>query len=209
VDDGSLRPGDRLPSERELSERFRVGRSAVRDAIRVLEVKGVVKPRQGKGTVVQALSPDSLVAVLAGAIIRKRGLVAELMDLRAILEPPLAARAARNASPAQVARLEEILRRQGARVRRGESAVEEDLEFHGLIASAAGNGVLLAVLDTLINLLSETRRRSLQVKGRARASLAGHQRVLRAIAARAPAVAEAAMRRHIEAVEAMIRKQTA
>lgn len=204
VEEGALAPGDRLPSERELCERFRVGRSSVRDAIRVLEAKGLVKARQGGGTTVQRPSPDSVVDVLAAVIVRRRGLVDELMDVRAIVEPALAARAAASATREQIARLRAVVERHRERVRRGEPAVAEDTEFHNPIASSARNGVLLAVLDTLVNLLSDTRRRVLQVEGRARTSLAGHERVLRAIEARSPRAAEEAMRRHLRAIAGLV-----
>jgi GntR family transcriptional regulator, transcriptional repressor for pyruvate dehydrogenase complex len=207
VEEGVLRPGDKLPSERKLAEQFRVGRSSVRDAIRILEARGIVKPRQGGGTVVQVFSSDALVAELAGALVRKRALVEELMEVRAILEPPLAALAALHATPAQVEHLEDVLRRQRARARRGEVTVEEDTQFHLAIVRAAGNRVMVAVVDTLVNLLAETRRRFLRDGERARASLAGHQAVLRAIRRRAPAAAEAAMRRHIRSVEAIISRR--
>ena len=209
VEEGLLKPGDKLPSERRLAERYGIGRSSVRDAIRILEVRGVVKPRQGGGTVVQSFSSDTLVAELAHALVRKRALVQELMEVRCMMEPPLAARAAAHASAAQIEQLESILARQGDRVRRGELAVHEDTEFHSLVAQAAGNRVMLAVLDTLVSLLTETRRRFLQDEERARASLAGHRLVLRAIRRREPVAAEAAMRRHIRAVEAIIMKRQA
>ena len=206
VEDGILRPGDKLPSERKLAERFGIGRSSVRDAIRILEVRGIVKPRQGGGTVVQAFSSDALVAELASTLVRKRALVQELMEVRCMIEPPLAARAAAHASREQIEHLEEILRRQADKVKRGEMAVGEDPEFHSTIAQAAGNRVMLAVLDTLVSLLAETRRRFLQDEERARSSLAGHRLVLRAIRRREPAAAEAAMRKHIRSVEAIIAK---
>lgn len=204
VEDGILRPGDKLPSERKLAERFGIGRSSVRDAIRILEVRGIVKPRQGGGTVVQAFSSDALVAELASTLVRKRALVQELMEVRCMIEPPLAARAAAHASSEQIAHLEGILRRQRDKARRGELAVQEDTEFHSEIARAAGNRVMLAVLDTLVSLLTETRRRFLQDEERAQASLAGHRLVLRAIRRREPSAAEVAMRKHIRSVEAII-----
>ncbi|HUL59457.1 MAG TPA: FadR/GntR family transcriptional regulator [Anaeromyxobacteraceae bacterium] len=204
IEDGVLRPGEKLPSERKLAEHFEVGRSSVRDAIRILQARGIVKPRQGGGTVVQAFSSDTLVAELAGALVRKRALVHELMDVRCMIEPPVAGRAAAHATPEQIEHLEDILRRQHRKVSRGERAIEEDTEFHSAIARAAGNPVMLAVVDTLVNLLAETRGRLLQGGERAQASLDGHRLVLRAIRRRRPSAAEAAMRRHIRSVEAII-----
>src|ERR1700687_2572423 len=94
IRDGLLKPGDMLPPERELAETFQVSRSSLRDAIRTLEVMGLVEPRQGEGTIVCELSAESLVSPLSTMLLGKRELVSELLDLRLILEPPLAARGA-------------------------------------------------------------------------------------------------------------------
>src|SRR5438445_6392654 len=130
ISNGTLKTGDLLPPERELAVRLGVGRSSVRDAVRTLEVMGILEPRQGHGTVVRDLSADSLVVPLASVLVRKRELVAELLDVRRILEPALAARAAKNATVEEVMELEDILRRQAEKMKRGESTVEEDSEFH-------------------------------------------------------------------------------
>ena len=169
--DGALQPGDLLPPERELAERFGVSRSSVRDAIRTLELVGLVVPRQGEGTVVADVSPDAVVRPIASVLGRKRELIAELLDIRQIIEPALAARAATRATPEEIARLEDVLRRQREKTLRGEPAVEEDTEFHTIIALAAKNGVVRRVVDVLMRLLRETRARSLQTHGRPERSL--------------------------------------
>ena len=179
--EGGLKPGDKLPPERELAELFQVSRSSLRDAIRTLELTGLLEPRHGEGTVVCDLSADLLVNPLANMLTRKRELVAELLDVRKMLEPPLAARAAAHASPEEIAYLEDILRRQKEMVRRGELAIEEDSEFHYTIAMAAKNSVVQKVLDVLMDLLRTSRERSLQVEGRRQRSLEGHRRILKAI----------------------------
>ncbi len=202
--EGGLKPGDKLPPERELAETFEVSRGSVRDAIRTLELMGLVEPRQGEGTVVRDLSAESLLNPLATMLVRKRELVGELLDVRKMIEPPLAARAAAHASPEDVAYLEDILRRQKEKVRRGELAIEEDSEFHYTIARAAKNTVVLKVLDVLMDLLRESRERSLQVDGRLQRSFAGHQRIFSAIKRRDAAAAEGAMHRHLEEIEDVI-----
>ena len=101
---GALKPGDRLPPERELAAKFGVGRSSLRDAIRTLEVMGIVESRHGSGTVVRDLSTDALVVPLASVLARKRELVAELLDVRRMIEPALAARAAANATEEELSR---------------------------------------------------------------------------------------------------------
>ena len=199
-----LRPGDKLPAERELAEMLGVSRSSIRDAIRSLELVGLVEPRQGVGTVVREVSPDTLVHPLSNVLVHKRQLVSELLDFRKMLEPPLAARAATHASAEETAEMEETLRRQEEKLQWGELAIEEDSEFHYGIAMASENSVVLKVLDVLMDLLRATRERSLQVEGRPQKSVAGHRKILAAIKRHDALAAEAAMRRHIEDIEEMV-----
>ncbi len=199
-----LRPGDKLPSERELAEMLKVSRSSIRDAIRGLELMGMVEPRQGAGTIVREISSDSLINPFANALKRRRESVSELLDFRKMLEPPLAARAATHVSADEISEMEEILQRQEAKQVQGESAVAEDAEFHYSIALASGNSVVLKVLDILMDLLRDTRERSLQVEGRPQKSIAGHRRILAAIKRHDAEGAKSAMRRHIEDVEEIV-----
>ena len=199
-----LQPGDKLPSERELVETLGVSRSSIRDAIRSLELMGMVEPRQGAGTIVREMSSESLAHPLSNALRRKEELIGELLDFRKMLEPQLAARAATQASPGQISEMEQILKRQEAKLRAGETPVVEDSEFHYAIALAAGNSVVLKVLDTLMDLLRDSRQRSLQVEGRPQKSLAAHRRILAAIKRRDAKGAESAMWQHIENVRQIV-----
>ena len=183
---------------------LQVSRSSIRDAIRGLELMGLVEPRQGAGTIVREISADSLVNPFANALKQRQALVSELLDFRKMLEPPLAARAATHASPDEISEMEEILQRQERKLSRGETTIAEDAEFHYSIALASGNSVVLKVLDILMDLLRETRERSLQVEGRPKKSLAGHRRILAAIKRQDAEAAKAAMRRHIEDVEEIV-----
>jgi GntR family transcriptional repressor for pyruvate dehydrogenase complex len=201
-----LQPGDKLPSERELAETLGVSRSSIRDAIRSLELMGMVEPRQGAGTIVREISSESLANPLANVLKRKEELVSELLDFRKMLEPPLAARAAARISADEISEMEEILQRQQEKQNQGEAAVSEDAEFHYSIALASGNSVVLKVLDILMDLLRGTRERSLQVEGRPQRSLAGHRRILAALKRHDAEAAKAAMRRHIEDVEEIVLK---
>jgi GntR family transcriptional repressor for pyruvate dehydrogenase complex len=167
----------------------------------------MVVPRQGEGTVVADLSPETVAAPIASILLRKRELLAELLDVRKMIEPALAARAAERASPEDVARLEEILQRQRDKALRGEPTIDEDGEFHYQIAIAARNGVVRSLLDVLMKLLRETRVRSLQTPGRPRRSLTGHRRILEAIERHDPEGAEHAVRRHLEEIEDIVMKK--
>jgi GntR family transcriptional regulator, transcriptional repressor for pyruvate dehydrogenase complex len=199
-----LRPGDKLPSERELAETLRVSRGSIRDAIRGLELMGMVEPRQGTGTIVKEISADSVVNPFANALRRRKELIGELIDFRKMLEPPLAARAAAHASPEEITEMEEILRRQQEKQSQGDAAVDEDTEFHYSIALASDNSVVLKVIDILMEQLRDTRARSLQVAGRPQESLSGHRRILAAIKRRDTEAANAAMFRHLKDVEEIV-----
>jgi len=207
ISSGQLKPGDLLPPERELAVKLGVGRSSIRDAVRTLEVMGILEPRQGHGTVVRDLSTDALVVPLASILTRKREMVSELLDVRRMLEPALAARAARNATAEEIAEMGRILERHEAKLRRGEQAMDEDGEFHYALALAARNSVVLRVLDVLMDLLRESRSRSLQVKGRPRRSFEGHRRILAAIQKRDAKAAEAAVRKHLGEIEEIVLRQ--
>ncbi len=202
-----LKPGDLLPPELELAQTFGVSRSSVRDAVRGLELMGLVDRCQGRGTVVRKLEPGSRLDPLGAALIQQRNRIHDLLDVRKIIEPALARRAAVHASPEELAELAQILRRQGERVRRRELAIEEDCDFHYTIALAADNAVILSIVDILMDLLRETRERSLQTLGRPEKSYASHCRILAALKQRNPRAAEAAMRRHLQEIEKIVRKK--
>ena len=199
-----LKPGDKLPAERELAALLKVSRGSIRDAIRSLELVGMVEPRQGTGTIVRETRGDSSANAFASALKRRKEAVSELLDFRKMLEPPLAERAARHATAEEIAELQAILKRQEEKQNLGEAAVTEDAEFHYNVALASGNTVVLKVIDVVMDLLRETRTNSLQVDGRAQKSFQGHRRILAAIQRHDSEAAKSAMLRHIEDVEEIV-----
>ena len=202
----TLKPGDKLPTQRTMATMFRATRGSVKDAVRRLELMGLVDPHSGKGTTVR--KPSSAVFLTHAKLLEEhRQLLSELLDFRKILEPPLAARAAKKASREEVAEIESILQLQAEKVTRGELTIDEDTEFHYAIALASHNSTVLQLLNVLMDVLRESRERSLQVKGRAAKSLAGHRRIMSAIKSKNAGVAETAMLRHIEEIEAILLKQ--
>jgi len=207
ITDGRVKPGDKLPPERELAEMLHVSRGSLREAILALESMGLVEPRHGEGTVIRDLSAAPLVNQLSAMLVQKRALVGELLEFRLMIEPTLAARAATNATKEEIAHLEEILKRQKIKVDQGELAVDEDSKFHYAIAQAARNSVVLKVLDVFMDFLRDSRELSLQVEGRPQKSLNSHRRILSAIARKDPAAAETAMRTHITTIEGLVLKK--
>jgi GntR family transcriptional regulator, transcriptional repressor for pyruvate dehydrogenase complex len=198
-----MKPGDLLPPERELVQMLGVSRGSVRDAIRSLELMGLLEPRQGIGTVVR--DPADVPAnLLSAALTQQQKTISELLEVRKMIEPALARRAALHVSKAELVEMEQILIRQQEKIGGGELAIEEDSEFHYAIALASDNTVVLKVVDSLMDLLRETRERSLQVEGRQEKSLAGHHCILRALKQGDAVAAEAAMRQHLQEIEKIV-----
>ena len=201
---GRIKPGDRLPPERELAELFKASRNSVRDAIRVLEQMGLIESRQGDGTYVRSVSPEERAEPLALLLLQSRTQMRELWEVRRVLEPALAEFAAARITDEELGELEAILDSQRRKVEAGFIALEEDTAFHNGIAEAARNTVMLRALDTLVDLLRQSREGSLQQHDRPAYSLAGHRRILAALRRRDPEGARAEMLRHLRDIEERI-----
>jgi GntR family transcriptional repressor for pyruvate dehydrogenase complex len=201
IDEGKLKAGDRLPSERELAETFRVSRSSVREAIKTLEREGLVVARPGSGTFIAAVDVESLVAPLASLLSRGKDALIDLFEMRRLVEPGIAALAAERATPADIVRLKEICAAQEQQIKHQASAVESDAAFHLTIGQATHNAALQRLVAAIVEILKPMREQALQTPGRAQKSLASHREILIAIERHDPALAQQAMQRHIEAVE--------
>ncbi len=205
VTEGKLKPGDALPPERDLARQFRVSRVTVREALRVLQMWGLVEARHGGGNFVREMSLEHVVGPLAAIIQHNRGLRDELLDARSIFEPAICRLAAERCTEQDLARIEAILEQQIQRVNRGELAVEEDSEFHLALAEATGNRVVVQVIQTINDLLLESRLRSLKTPERPQRSLEGHRRIVAALRARDANAARQAMQAHIDEIAETLR----
>ncbi len=157
IADGRLKPGDQLPPERVLAETFGVSRTSVREALRALELRGLITGKQGGGTFVRSVSAEDLVRPMASALLAGKREIAELFELREMIEPPIARKAAERAEPRHLAELERILDQQRLKVERGQPYPDEDAAFHYTVAVAASNAPLLRLVDVVLELLRESR----------------------------------------------------
>ncbi|MBU1150080.1 MAG: GntR family transcriptional regulator, partial [Proteobacteria bacterium] len=112
IEEGKLKRGDHLPSERELTETFKVSRTTVREAIRTLESMKLLQSRQGNGTYVLASSEEALIQPLAAALFKEKDDIRDIFYIRKIIEPHVAELAAENATPQEIEEMERILRKQ-------------------------------------------------------------------------------------------------
>jgi len=207
IEKGKLKRGDQLPTERELSETFKVSRSTVREAIFSLETMKLVERRQGDGTYVIASSEEALVQPLATSLFHEKDDMIDIFSLRKIIEPEVAQLASENATPEEINELEEILKEQEKEVASGRNPIQTDSDFHHLLARMARNRVLERLLFTVVDLLSKTREKYLQTEDRKLKSLHGHHDILTAIKNGNGTAARRAMRRHLEDVEDILFKK--
>jgi len=201
VEKGKFKRGDQLPTERELSETFKVSRATVREAIFLLETMKLLQRRQGNGTYVIASSEEALVQPLAASLFQEKDDIIDIFSLRKIIEPEVAYLALKNATPEEINELEEILKDQEKEVANGKNPIQTESEFHHLLARMTKNRVLERLLLALVDLLGKTREKYLQIEERKQKSLQGHREILMAIKKGNGAAARQAMRRHLGAVE--------
>jgi GntR family transcriptional repressor for pyruvate dehydrogenase complex len=183
IREGRWAPGDQIPPERELAERFQVSRTSVREALRALELQGIIDSRQGGGTFVRTADTEALVPQLAAAILRGRRELAEVLEVRELIEPGIARQAAGRATQDHIAELEDLLERQRRCIEQGRPFVEEDTAFHFTLAKAADNHILLRLHNVILDLLRESRQSYLHVPDRPQISLRGHEAILTAVKA--------------------------
>jgi GntR family transcriptional regulator, transcriptional repressor for pyruvate dehydrogenase complex len=194
---GELGPGQALPSERKLAEQFRVGRTVVREAIRQLEVSGLVESRHGGGNYVREVTVEHLVAPIATVLNGMVHLREELVDARLLFEPQMARAVAARATSEDLRGLEDIIRRQEERVANGRSGAEEDAEFHNLLARATRNTVVERIMEVIDGLLEDSQARLFRSVERSEISLEGNRRILEAVVRHDQEAAQEAMVEHL------------
>ena len=198
--DGTFPAGRPLPSERLLRERFGVSRGSIRDALRMLEMIGLLETRHGQGTFPQELTVDRLVAPLASVMTYRQDLRDELMDVRRMFEPAVARAAATRATDEDFADFQRILDAQRRKLKTGRSAIVEDTAFHAALARSTHNRVVVSIMATLNDLLVESRTLALKQKGRPERSIEGHEAVVAALRRRDAEGAARAMYEHIDQI---------
>ncbi|GAA3545993.1 FadR/GntR family transcriptional regulator [Nonomuraea rosea] len=203
---GALAPGTAIPIEEELVGELGVGRSAVREGVKVLAGKGLLETRRSAGTIVRPRESWNLLDadVLAWRFVPEPapGDIQVLADLRVALEPGAARVAAERADAAAVRRIDEALAALYATADDPEPFIEADLAFHKAVFAAAGNDLLLYIYDMISIALRSVRQVHTRSVAHNKETLPGHERVAVAIRRRHHRKAEDAMRDVVEVARA-------
>ena len=207
IETGELKAGDDMPSERELMERYGVGRPAIREAMQALAGKGLVEISQGERAKVLRITAES--------IFRQVDLPAKLMlsgssdtlehlkSARLFFERGMVREAAARATPEQIAELRALLDKQKQGLGDADAFIEADMEFHQCIARISGNPIFAAVSGAMLGWLKSYHTEMLIWTGRENFTLAEHEEIIRAVEKGDADIAERAMIKHLERSRAL------
>jgi GntR family transcriptional repressor for pyruvate dehydrogenase complex len=198
---GALKLGAQLPPERELAEQFGVSRTAVREAVKALREKGLVEAYPGRGTFItggtsysirQSLDRMMKMGQAEGSVF--------LAEVREILEPEIAALAAKRADQEQLTAMQEEIAKMDAAKKDPDAFIEADLDFHLALAEAAANPIILSLIDSIVGLLREQRMRIFHVEGGPERGQYHHKRIMEAVEKSDALGAREAMKAHLRQV---------
>ena len=207
IESGELKAGDEMPSERELMERFGVGRPAIREAMQALAMKGLVEISHGERAKVLRVTARSIFQqvdlpakiLLAGSA----DSLEHLKSARIFFERGMVREAAARATPEDIARLEEKLAEQSACLGDAEGFIRADMEFHQEITRISGNPIYAAVSEAMLGWLRTYHTEMLIWTGRENFTLAEHREIIDCIREGDPDRAEQAMIKHLERSRAL------
>lgn len=201
---GELKKGDRLPPERDLVDTLHVSRTSIREALRALQIIGLVECRQGGGNFIRESFEDNLIEPLSLMFVLQNSRNLELLELRRSIEVQMAALAAEKITDLELLELEGILKGMKSDPDEAES-VRLDADFHYLIARASGNrlmeSILRAVSSLMDTFIKETREEILSNPENDGKIVGTHEDIVIALRAHDPAAASGAMERHLDFVQ--------
>jgi GntR family transcriptional regulator, transcriptional repressor for pyruvate dehydrogenase complex len=196
--------GSKLPSERELAEKFKVSRTVVREAVRSLAARGLVRVTSGRGVEVNEFGAGGVAASMRLLVRGHEGLdYGKVNEVRTAVEVQVAGLAAQRAQPQDLERLRQLCDDHERHLEAGDTAAasECDFQFHRELTRASGNELLLAMLDSIADVLREVRNQSMAEPHVGTEGLRAHRRILKSVSEKKPEVARKAMAEHLAEAE--------
>lgn len=196
---GELKPGDRLPSERHLAEKFGLGRGHVRKALQKLDFYGIISTQNQSGSYISDMGLTIMDGLLGNILTLEDADMSAMVEARKLIEVETAGLAAVNATELSKSRLRDAYHKYSAKVSQNHDAMEEDVLFHIRIAECAANPVLRSIIMLLSqDIISKTRAIDGCEGNRKNQALTEHENILEAIEAGSPEDARNAMSLHLE-----------
>lgn len=211
ITSGALPPGSKLPSTRELSESYGVGRSTVREALSALKAKGLLQIRQGEGAYVINAEPATMELPGFSALTLDKQTVMEFMEARQALESANAALAAEKRTEADLLELEKIINEMQHHLDDELRGEEADFRFHLLLAQATHNSIMVKMLETISEKVEDAIRGTRRLQMYSNSSVSArmwkdHKSIFEAIKASNPTQARKSMERHLQYVKGILEK---
>ncbi|PSL44079.1 GntR family transcriptional regulator [Salsuginibacillus halophilus] len=198
IHNDGLKKGDRLPSERELSDRLNVARSSVREALRALEVLELIETRRGGGTYISGVGGRRLVELIASFILKDEDAREDLKETRKIIEAEAVRLACRRSTKKDIEGIEENVIKYEKAIAAGEVPVEEDYTFHHLMVKTSHNNLLHHIWIPLVEYSKAAIKDSLDRSGRPRQALYEHREIVEAVKAGREEQAVNALTQHLD-----------
>jgi GntR family transcriptional regulator, sialic acid-inducible nan operon repressor len=212
IESGKLKPGDPLPSERELMATYRVGRPAVREALQALQGLGLVAISHGERAKVLGLTPASMFGQIERSarhlLSTSPQTLDHLKEARMMFETAMVRLAAAKATDQDVEALRAVLARQQQSRKDSKAFMEADIAFHEGIAAISGNPLMAAASSAMLRWLADVHRELVRLPGRESATLEEHHEILEQIAKHRPEAAAVAMANHLTRVVSLYRQNT-
>lgn len=202
IQEGKHKPGEKLPAEKEFCQTLGVGRGTVREAFRLLQAKGVVEIKPGRGAFVAEKQPESDINAIDWLVENEQEL-RDAIEIRASLEPMAARRMAERCNSEALQQLEEIHLQFLDAIKTGDSTriAKLDEEFHSAIMAGSENALMIEINRHVCQGVQTFRSKTFQVEQNARNAIMPHSNILGAILARDAARAEKEMRAHLDKVQ--------
>lgn len=194
---GNLKPGDQLPTERDLTQKLNVSRTSVREALLTLEIMGYIEIRQSKGAFVREVKLEDIIEPIISAIYVDNQMVLNLLDVRELIETETTRQAAISASEDDVKKIEKAILEAQDDIRQGGIGLEGDDLFHTAIASSTDNQVYELIMYLIRDLLSKSREATLNIEGQPLKTVEDHKKIFLAIKERNPDKAQELMKEHL------------
>jgi GntR family transcriptional repressor for pyruvate dehydrogenase complex len=198
INNGSLKPGDRLPTERELAVELNVSRTAIREALRSLEMMGFIESKVGEGTFIKEITLNNVIEPFSSILFQDKKLIVELIEVRLLLESEIAKLAARRINEEKTADIEKSLDIMEKEIAAGGIGITGDNEFHNALARAAENKAMSKILNMCGDLLNTTREAALRSMKDTRIGLEQHREIFLAVKSGDEEKASESMRHHLQ-----------
>lgn len=198
INDGSLKPGDKLSPERELAVELNVSRTAIREALRALELMGFIDSKVGGGTYIRQITLDNVIDPFTILLAQDKKLVLELIEVRQLLETEIVRLATQRINAQKIEEIEQSIELMENEIANGGIGIAGDNAFHESLAKAAENTAMAKILNMCGDLLSFSRKATLLIPGQPKKSLEDHKNILTAISSHDEKSAARLMKEHLK-----------